>query len=269
MYSEWGADETLYYNKTHEKRIVTVLRYPDWVLKIVRHTDPDGTNNTQELLLLNQMRNDPIRHAIKTPRHLGDAWGLTGTEFWYAMERCSGHIGHQHRALWKEVARAGIEFLSDLHRKHGLLHMDIKRQNILVTYDNKFVVADYELVTRPKTGATCERSQYDRWYYIRYGAEWNQPLACWRMDLTMLGYLLAELLWEGREWQFQRECTRHMEEDEDALYYKDALALRSEEIAKADPTVLSYLAIVAELPWNPWSAPPPVAFYERLLTLFV
>jgi hypothetical protein len=269
IYGEWKPDETVYYNKKHKKRVVTVLNYPEWVLKIVSHTDCDGTSNTQELLLLNQMRNDPIRHAITTPRHIADAWGLTSDEFWYAMGRCRGHVSSANRGDWKKIARAGIEFLCDLHRRHGLLHMDIKRQNILVTNDNRYVVADYELVSRPKSGATCERSQYDRWYYVMYGAEWNEPLSCWRMDLTMLGYLLADLLHEGPDWRFHRECTRHMENDEDALYYLDVLSLRADAIGKAHPTVLAYLAVIAELPWQPWSAPPSAAFYERLLALFV
>lgn len=271
-YGPWVIDQPLYFDKRHRKQISTVKDYPKWVLKIVPHTDVDKTINTQELLLLNAMWNRPIRNAIEQPKNLYDAWGLTDEDFWYAMRRYKGHVRFADRDRWKEVARAALEFLCDLHRDHGLLHLDLKKENILVDDNGRCVVADYELVSRPKSGATCERSNYDRWYYMRYGAEWSEPICCWRMDLTMLGYVLAELTWDlenNKEWRFPRECTRHMEDDEDALYYTDVIALRSMEIARAHPVVCDYLSIVSELTWSPWTPPPSGAFYQRLLQLFL
>lgn len=270
-YGEWETDKTLYYNRRYEKYIYTVLNYPNWVLKVCRLHEPDGSENIHELPLLVQMRNSRIRNAIQQPNVIRDAWGFTEDEFWYAMERCEGHIEPaKHLPRWREAARCILEFLCDLHRNHGLLHMDIKKENVLDT-GTSFVVADYELVTRPRSVLTRELSTYDRWYYMRYGAEWNQPVRCWRMDLTMAGYLLGELTWDftnNNEWSFRRECNAHMEEDEDAMYYEDVIKLRASEMSRVHPDVLRFFAALEELPWNPWAPPPPAAFYDRLIKIF-
>jgi hypothetical protein len=270
-YGEWITDDTLYYNRKHRKYVYTVQNYPQWVLKVCRLKESDGSENIQELPLLVHMRSSPIRNSIRQPDEIRDAWGFTEDEFWYAMRRCEGHIDpSRHLTRWREVARCVLEFLCDLHRNHGLLHMDIKKENVLDT-GASFVVSDYELVTRPRSAATCELSTYDRWYYMRYGAEWKEPVRCWRMDLTMVGYLLAEITWDSannNEWSFRRECNAHMEEDEDAVYYEDVIKLRASEMSRVHPDVLRYFAAIEEVPWTPWISPPSAAFYDRLMKIF-
>jgi serine/threonine protein kinase len=171
---------------------------------------------------------------------------------------------------------AALDFLEDLHRGPGLLHMDIKAENILLDASTmEWVVADYDLFETPSAGPAASFDDDYFWYYMAIGgAEPDKPLITWRTDLLMLGYTLAELTWDVDKfgkWEFYPECNARRRGRTGTLHDLDAdelVRVRNTEMLFAEPTVCEFLDAVDELvPWDAGSEPPVAAVYERLRSI--
>ena len=241
---------------------------PRWVVKVSKRYDA-----ATELSTILRFWGNPPRHSVHIPHDLGSLFGHGTDEIWYAMRRYDGHLEVDDftRQHWLQVGNHCLEFLQDLHLKHGLLHMDIKSTNILVNRSaTQFVVADYETVARPNGTTPANESRDYRWYHLRFGAVPDQPVYSWRYDLTALGYLLADLTWPDGEppWNYRGECDGRRGSGYVSVFTDaDVILLRDEAFTKAHPTVRAYLDAVATLPWDARD-PPPATFYEQLLALF-
>ena len=244
---------------------------PRWVVKVSSRYDA-----TNELAMILRFHKSTPRHAVQLPPHLEDLFGHENDDkrIWYAMRQYDDRLTVSQFTCqhWLRVARHCLEFLQDLHLNHGLLHMDIKAANILVNRKTvDFVVADYETVTRPKaTTPNAENRDY-RWYHLRFGAVPDQPVYSWRYDLTALGYVLADLTWPDGDlpWDYKAECDARRGAGFVSVFSEaDVIRMRDETLAKAHPTVRAYLDAVATVPWDTRD-PPPAAFYEQLLGLFL
>ncbi len=210
-----------------------------------------------------------IRNMIELPADPTHRFG----ENWYAMRKYtnSAHACcDEVRGQWKTIAIDVLNFLEDLHRGHRLAHLDITLRNIL--YDREtghFVVSDYELLEEVSTEAAITEDNDDHlWYYIGTGAELSQPIESWRMDLTMLGYALAELTWCDARPSFAPLCqTRRCDSNMGICDY-DIIARRNAEMKGCPQGVRAYLDRVAEL--VDWRAaePPSPATYDELRAVF-
>jgi len=212
--------------------------------------------------------------ALLTPRYCveihSDPEYICGTR-WYSMRRYDDHLRYDSygRTYWRTVGVQVLQFLEDFHHKLGLVHGDIKKSNILVNKaTNSFVVADYEFAQRPIPDSACSLNDDYMWYYISLGMEFEKPYMSWRSDLVALGYLLASLTTDLSGWTFEKECwERRGGHSKLPLTDDELIALRTTELAKADPAVLRYLARVWTIPWYS-PDPPPRSFYEELASLF-
>jgi hypothetical protein len=104
------------------------------------------------------------------------------------------------------------------------------------------------------------------WYFLARGAEPGKALYSWRMDLTGLTYLLAEILWptDYLKPTFPNVCNRAMVEKKTDITAEELVALRAAEMEWcAHPVVRRLLERIAEIPWDAL-APPPRAFYAQL-----
>lgn len=277
-YGPWTITDEVLYRKMDVCVVGTTE--PDYVLKLrkISHVAHD------ELGALMMIRRHSLSYAIDTPLCSTKFCGMTDTHIWYVMRRYAGHVSYNEdaRRSWKRIAQDVLAFLTQLHRSCHLVHMDIKVTNILANHSHtRFVVSDYELCDTPDRRLTRDYSPDFRYYYMAVGADLDQPLVSWRMDLTALGYILAEMSWNTSEMLPRTTFQRLMYERRDAAAAVtvgprddpsgdvDLIALREREMLGAHPAILGYLRFIKErLPWD-MEAPPPESFYRELLTFFL
>jgi len=186
------------------------------------------------------------------------------------MKRYTGEVSLNDfcKANWRILAIHILQFLQDFHHVHRLVHMDIKKGNIL--YDMaglNFVAADYEHAEAPSFTHTRHFDDDHKWYYIAMGAELDQPLYSWRLDLVALGYVLGSLTTEPQAWTFEQICWDKRTKP-GSLTEAEAIYQRNREIADIiEPQIKAYLALVATLAWDA-KDPPPRSFYEELEVIF-
>lgn len=244
---------------------------PAWVLKIATIKSPDFGNELANLLLF---ADRPPRNMVEVPR---DPCALFGCrhdigERWFAMRRYDGHlvVDDWARRYWKSIATAGLEFLEDIHRRQRRVYMDFKPQNVLVDRTAcRVVFADYEMCD---TITATPANAYGRdllWYFMARGAEPGQALYSWRMDLTGLAYMLAEILWpiDCSCATFPHVCNRVLVEKNVEISMESFLSLRATEMERgAHPVVRRLLEQIAEIPWDA-PVPPLRSFYAQLRAL--
>lgn len=211
-----------------------------------------------------------VRNMVEVPK---DPAARSGPN-WYAMRSYTGSIFENEgyaRAHWRLLAEHVLNFLEDLHRGHRLVHLDLTQSNVFVdTTACQFVVGDYELLHAVNEDPLCDMEDDYLWYFVEHGAELDEPSVAWRMDLVMLGYILARLTWSAdnsSSWAFVRECERRRKgrgnSDIPVFDTRDAT------LARAHPIVVTYLDRVAALvPWRQVE-PPAVSVYSELRALFV
>lgn len=274
IYGPWTlSDDVLYDNKG--VRIVGTT-HPDYVLKV----RPKDDTAYDELGAFCMIRRHRLNYAVHTPHDSAKFCGMTDTHVWFAIRRYAGCLAYDDfaRDNWRRIAQDTLAFLTQLHRSCHLIHMDVKVTNILRTGGRPaFVVADYELCDTPNRRHTRDYRADFRYYYLAMGAELDQPLYSWRMDLTALGYMLAEMTWnkvDNRHTTFQRLMYRRRDaaaagEAVDPSGDAELVALRESEMRLAHPSVLAYLQhIDKDLTWT-CEFPPPETFYRELLSFFV
>jgi len=145
--------------------------------------------------------------------------------------------------------------------------MDIKRANILVdNYTKEFLVTDYELADTPEPSELLRSKTDDyKWYYFMHGAELDQPLIAWRLDLVALGYVLASLTVPEETWTFEADC--ELKRAGSGITEEELVDKRATALAKADSVVLAYFERIKEVAWDS-KEPPSRAFYKELEALF-
>jgi hypothetical protein len=262
-YSPWSITTTLY-----NKRGTKIYETTDsrWVLKVIG----DETQSLYELQILLRIIADPPRHSIKLPPSLYGLYGRIPTAGWYAMKRYNGcvEVNDFCKTQWQTLAIHVLQFLQDFHHGHGLLHMDIKKANILVDTDKtEFIVADYEHAEPPDPKHTADYDENHQWYYLAMGAEIDEPLYSWRFDLVALGYVLVSLTIEPAAWTFEQECWDRRA-GKSGLLYDELVALRTQELSGANSMLCKYLERVATVSWAA-KEPPSRQFYKSLEALFL
>ena len=259
-YGPWGLSSLLY-----NKNGTSIYATSDtrWVLKII-----DAQKSTDELSVILAILKLKPRHCISLPSSLYSLYGRNATSGWYALKRYSGHVTRNEfcKSNWRSLAIDVLQFLQDFHHNQGIAHMDIKKGNILVDeVKSEFIVADYEHAEKPQNTLTRSYDDDYKWYYMAMGAEMDEPLVSWRMDLTALGYLLASLLIELANWTFEQKCWGKRSGIE--ISEADILSLRSKELSAAHPIILTYMQKVSEVSWSA-KDPPTRDFYKQLEKLF-
>jgi hypothetical protein len=258
--------------RIYERDGVEILQTssPSWVIKIQnsRYLEPKEIDFLRRVVVTGP----PIRNMIELPPETDRRFGAN----WYAMRRYLGSADTEReisRRLWRRLGCGVLNFLEDLHRDHGLVHMDIVLRNILVDRGgDTFVVSDYELVVPGngdgETPLTCDDDD-TVWYYLGAGAELSQPLYTWRTDLVMLGYALADLLRdESNTVTFTGLCERRRQDTRMDMSDYDLIGRRNAEMVDCHPVVRAYLDRVATLvPWAAEAA-PHAAVYDELCALF-
>lgn len=273
-YGPWSITDEVLYTKDKVRIVGTTDSHI--VLKIA----PISDIAHDEIGALIAMRRHSVTYGVYTPSDPRKFCGMTDKYVWYAMLRYAGHIAYndESRRNWRRIAQDVLAFLTQLHRACHLVHMDIKVTNILQCKSRiAFVVSDYELCDTPNRRLTRDYGPDFRYYYMALGAELDQPLVSWRMDLTALGYILAEMTWNTVDHQratFQKSMYSLRDkaaagESVDPSGDDKLVALREREMAVAHPSVLGYLRLVAErVPWD-MEAPPPESLYRELLAFFL
>lgn len=268
----WILQEVIYTDK--EKVRIATTQNPDWIVKIAFGSPP----STEELGNLLMLSHYSVSRAVGVPTDIFHRFGVGTNYVWYAMRRYDGHVHINAFSVlhWRSIGIQVLWFLRDLHLNCGRVYMDVKTANILykaqLGYSPLFVVGDYELVdTIDLTKPARLYSNNTKWYYIAMGAELDEPLYSWRMDLVALGYTLASITHDyekKKDWKYYGQCmarrtnTLSLDITDDSI-----IALREQEIKEEHPTILAYLNAVAEFPWiSP--TPPPAEFYKRLLSIF-
>jgi serine/threonine protein kinase len=271
-YGPWSITDEVLYEKKDVRIIGTTDR--EYVLKVRKIS----STAHDELGALCMIRRHSLTYAIYTPRAPHKFCGMTDTHIWFAMRRYAGHINYDDyaRRNWLRIAQDVLAFLTQLHRACHLIHMDIKITNILCSPPRvAYTVSDYELCDVPNNRLTRDYDADSRYYYMAMGAQLNEQLCSWRMDLTALGYMLAEITWNKEEQlstTFQKRIFQRRDEAAaggliDSHDDAELIALRESEMRAAHPTVIAYLRLVETLPWNA-EAPPPESFYRELLAFF-
>ena len=233
----------------------------EWVIKAM--TD-ENTAKDEVRALLAVLAHRP-RHCIQVPQQ-----NLTPESTWYVMRRYTGEVQADtfYKVRWRIIAQHVLQFLQDFHVGMRMIHMDIKRGNIMYDHDTaEFVVADYELADSPRPMQTRDSSDSYKWYYLSVGAELDQPTVAWRMDLVALGYVLGSILAEPDAWTFEQLC-REKRHQSTPMSESELLALRDKEVAAVNPVIAAYMERVATVAWDS-AEPPPRTFYRELEALFV
>ena len=221
---------------------------------------------------------DPENHEIRIVRRVMRAKIRSCIEFpeenrsgmdWYAMRRYDGHLepdafGQSH---WRSIGVQVLAFLEDFHHGLGLVHMDIKKANILVDRMKGTVhVCDFANAESPavviRNLSTFE--PLTKWYYVGFGGELDEPMVSWRTDLVALGYLLASLQ-PGWSYRFESECWEKRA-GRGILSDEATLELRRNEMRRY-PVLEPYFARLTLLPWTA-AEPPARSFYQELAALF-
>lgn len=229
-----------------------------WIIKIKSNTC------LEELTDFLALVRAPPRNMVAVPSLSHQLFGITPTEVWYAMKRYDSHVNMSHSHMWRQVGIACIQFLSDLHRIHRKVYMDMRLENILVS-GSSFVVADYELVTSVSPVLTYKTGCDTRWYFYARGAERDAPLYSWRQDLVSLGYILVQLTGSNLPF-FSDFMLRRFGRRANHKSTKLLLAERDRTVlAQANPTLVAYLTKIKEVEFS--MDPPPASFYEDLVSL--
>jgi hypothetical protein len=262
-YGPWIVSGVLYNREGTSICETTGLQY---VIKVITNT----TALLDEMRLLFLLLQGPPRHSVEYPATTYSLYGHTSEAGWYAMKRYDGHVERNTycRKYWRTIGAHCLQFLQDFHCTNKLIHMDIKRGNILVDYYKKhFVVTDYELADTPSPIHLRPNKDNYKWYYFSYGAEMDQPILSWRFDLVALGYVLASLTVSEEAWTFEDLCEQKRTK-ESAITEEELTTLRSAALAKADPVILAYMDKLKEVAWDS-KEPPSRTFYEELEGLFM
>ena len=262
-FSPWNVTNVLY-----NRRGTKIYETSDsrWVLKVIG----DETQSLYELQILLRIIASVPRHSIALPPSRYGLYGRTQVAGWYAMKRYDGcvEINEFCKTQWQTLAIHVLQFLQDFHHGHGLLHMDIKKANILVDIDRTdFVVADYEHAEPPDSKRTADYDANHQWYYLAMGAEIDQQLYSWRFDLVALGYVLASLTVEPQCWTFEQKCWDRRT-GKGGILYDEMIAIRSAELSGANSAICKYLERVATIPWAA-KEPPSRQFYKSLEAIFL
>jgi hypothetical protein len=269
QFGPWTTKEVLY---SSNGNTIYATTSPNWVIK----ESTDKTVIELSTLLDFYTSGCRPRYSIEIPKLLYSLYGRTPTSGWYAMRRYTDCVKRNEYCvgIWKNIAVAGVNFMRDLHRKFHFIHMDMKISNILVEHTSGAIAfADYELVEKePSTNELLADVSPDlKWYYLGFGCEQFQPFRAWRTDLTMFGYILADLTWglTGRgPWEFQPECWKRRKRERGlALTDHQLLELRDSELLNSHPSVVAYLQKVKDILWTA-EQPPSDAFYDELVALF-
>jgi hypothetical protein len=266
----WKLRDTFY---TRDSVAIYNTTDPAWLVKVIRGKE----RAYDELHAVLELESRKIPHRVEVPsepeRFFGTAAdGIT----WYAIRRYDGAlmVNSYAKSHWRTVAINVLTFLQYFHTRCRKVHMDIKCPNILCDATrNRFVVGDYDLAgpVRPEKVARAYGPDVF-WYYVAMGADPDQPLYSWRMDLTALGYMLASITWnhgENNDWTFYREALRRRE-GKGTLEISDAelIALREAEMSRVHTTMRSYLNLVGTLSWSA-ADPPSRDFYGELIRFFL
>jgi hypothetical protein len=244
-----------------------------WAIKRTKTSDLSKLDEIRYVLTLAAA---PPRNCVEFPHRSDLLFGTAHEEVWYAMSLYDGPVKPSDiicRSNWKQIACSVLEFLEDLHCRYGLAHMDIKPSNILMDRRaHRFVVSDFELLVCPGSSKTPQgcADRHTQWYYLGFGAEWSEPMESWRMDLVMVGYLLADLTWNPDfSWPARDFCWDVAEGKILPDSPLELLRERDQQLrAGAAPVVVTYLdRVAAAVPWG-LKPPPPHAFYEELRALF-
>lgn len=272
----WTLTEKIYTRRDAGVSIYATTD-PDWVVKVYEITNGTSVDHAyDELHTIIELQSNKIPHRVEVPVEPHRFFGTRPGVIWYAMRRYSSSvvIDPEARAHWRSIAVSVLTFLQYFHTRCRKVHMDLKCGNILVDRGRmRFVVSDYDLAgpVRPdKVASQYTPNTY--WYYAAMGAELNEPLNSWRMDLTALGYMLAAITWnteENNRWKFYDECLLRRDDKHGLeISDEDLIRMREEEMSRIHLTVRTYLNMVAaQVPWSA-ADPPPREFYNRLMALF-
>lgn len=255
---------------------VTVIQTTDsdWVLKI--RTDDRDPEELIAVLLIYQFR---PRNSVQFPSTISALCGTAPGLNWYAMRRYAGSAASLRdycRANWQALGLAVLTFLEDLHTTVGRIHGDIKPSNILVNPARReFAVSDYESLRTPDGRTAREYCTDSCWYYLAWGAEPDRPVRSWRMDLTALGFLLADLTWpEDTNRTFYADCLAYrcggLDPADEAAVMEEVVDRRGAEMARAcNATLLTYFETL-ETSGPAWGTvrAPPRSLYRQLAVLF-
>jgi hypothetical protein len=258
MYGSWAIDSIIC--DRNQKKIAAVSTDSSkglWTIKI------QSNQCLEELTDFLALVREPPRNMVSVPPLSHQLFGITPTEVWYAMKRYDSHVNRSHSHMWRSIGVACIQFLSDLHRIHRKVYMDMRLENILVS-GSTFAVADYELVTSVRSELTCKTSCNTRWYFYARGADRDAPLYSWRQDLVSLGYILVQLTAELPF--FDQFMSRRFGRRVNHKSTKLLLAERDRAVlARANPTLVAYFTKIKAIEYS--SDPPPASFYEELASL--
>ena len=268
----WILQEVIYSDKENVR--VATTQDPTWIVKI-NLGNPPVVDELMNLLMLKQQG---VACTVSIPASIAHRFGTGPNYSWFAMRRYEGCIpvNEFSRAYWRSIAIHVLTFLQDLHTKCGRVYMDIKTTNILYQtfpgHAPQFVVADYELIdTVDLTKHTRYYSNNTKWYYIAMGAELDEPLYSWRMDFIALAYMLASIIRSYEKkglWKYYEQCMeRRANRLSHTISDESIVAARAVEIQQEHPTILEYMRIVSEIPWDA-PAPPSVEIYKRLISVF-
>jgi len=228
-----------------------------YVVKVI--SDPEN----HELRIVRRVMRESIRSCVEFPEE--NRSGIN----WYAMRRYDGHLEADEfgRSQWRSIGVQILAFLEDFHHGLGMVHMDIKKTNILVDRQQGTVhVCDFANAESPAV-VTRHLRTFDpntKWYYIGFGCEFDQPMVSWRTDLVALGYLLASLQ-PNWTWRFEAECWEKRE-GRGILGEEATVELRRQEMRRY-PDLEPYFARLTLLPWTAVD-PPARSFYQELAALF-
>lgn len=271
-YGPWvvvPGTQPIYHSIFADRTTVTVIptATPGWVLKITA-TTAEVLELAAVLLLYSHMP----RNCVDFPQTADLLCGTDSGIIWYAMRQYTGSAAVERefsRTHWRILARSVLAFLEDLHTTLRHIHGDIKLSNILVDVDRtEFVVADFGHVDVPNEKLTMDYDNDYRGYYLARGAELDRPMKSWRMDLTALGFMLAELTWPI---------------DADRTFYDDCLLLRKGDLVDENElvtrrgfemswaccaTLRTYFETLdTGLAWDS-ARPPPPSLYRSLMAVF-
>ena len=248
----------------------------EWVVKVLR----GRRRAIDELTGVLEISRAAVPNAVEFPETICEWFGvLPNGDVWYAMRHydCAATVtSPETRTHWRRLGQSVLTFLQYLHHNCHKVYMDVKVSNVLINrLRARFVVSDYDLVDNVRLDKAAKHYPADTlWYYIAMGAELDEPLYTWRMDLTALAYMLASVTWDydaNNQWKFYDECMcrRSGEEGEHAaLTNVELVELREVEMQRIHPTVLTFLNHVKTFPWSSPSPPPP-EFYKQLFRLLL
>jgi len=260
----WKYHLLIYNNNGTE--IWTLRNNPDWLMKI-HYGDTD-----QEHRFLQLTAEHPCRNQVQIYTDPVDRFGkISADRYWYVMRKYEIPPLNHMKNDWRRLGKHILEFLEDLHRRYRQVHMDIKTTNILYDQEkNGFIVSDYGLTESPCPYRTTNTTFANhRYYYYRFGAVPDEPFLSYRMDLTMMAYMLLDLTWAYPDAPAFEEAFILRRENPNMLIPTEAeiFAMRDSAVAKASPVVQELLrTIAASVPWDT-EIPPPTSFYAKLVDI--